>query len=584
VAEFLPPVVATLLADTKQFKAEMAKAEGSMTSLGRSSETFGTRAMAMGQRVSTGILAAAGGVFAAGVFEAYKYDSALRAMVDQTGMAQSELNRQKESILNIANNTGAATTDLIAGLTQLEKTGTRGAQADRLLTTAALDAAAGNASLADEITAVIALQKAGVKGSGDLSGMLALLTGTTRHTNLSLQDLSTMMGGKLVLAVSALGVPLKSILPVVGLLADAGYSGTKATMALTMGMNKMVTPSKTTAKALSVFGITQDELAMKLRSPVGLTGTLEFLARAIQKSGMSAQQATPLLMQAFGGARAGAAVAFLVQNVEKLVKLQGQIGGTTQQTIRTELAKNPEFQFHKLEQQLHTALVHLGEVGLPFVIKGITWGSRAIDDLSHSGAAQAALGTLVAGALALKVIGIGTKIAEGFGLAASGAQVAGVIGLAIGAAIASYLATQGILHKLFGGWQGQSGPPLSDYWFLHGIGKGAQTVLGWLGIHSPGPTAQLSKLGTLEANLMSWRKNLHGGMLTPAEATTLGHSIGLSSGQLVKDGILQALGGGKGKQPSAFKVTIDPQSIAALAGSQKAVVVNHKTTVTVRSR
>ena len=85
---FLPPIIATLIADTKEYTAKMTEAQAKMTEFGASSQTS---AGLFGLSSSTIALGAAGVAAAIGgyaVNSAYKFQEGLDKLKNQAGLTE----------------------------------------------------------------------------------------------------------------------------------------------------------------------------------------------------------------------------------------------------------------------------------------------------------------------------------------------------------------------------------------------------------------------------------------------------------------------------------------------------------------
>src|ERR1019366_4390997 len=147
----LPPVVATLLADTKQYSAKMDAATGKMAAFGASADKAASKA-------ATAILGIGLGVAAVSVDLAYKYDEALGLMQRSTNLTAAQVDYLKGKIIGVSTATATSATLVTTGVTQLIKAGESSKQALHDVGVAAQYAQATNADLNDTLNAAIGIQ------------------------------------------------------------------------------------------------------------------------------------------------------------------------------------------------------------------------------------------------------------------------------------------------------------------------------------------------------------------------------------------------------------------------------------------
>ena len=101
----LPPVIATLIADTKQYTAKITEAEANMTKFGASSMTTAEKMTAFGKKATTAVASVGIAMVAYGVDKALKYNEALDKIQNQAGASASELDYLKGVILTVSSQT-----------------------------------------------------------------------------------------------------------------------------------------------------------------------------------------------------------------------------------------------------------------------------------------------------------------------------------------------------------------------------------------------------------------------------------------------------------------------------------------------
>ena len=109
MAGLLPPVVATLIADTKEYTAKMTEAQAKMGEFGAASESS---AGMFGLSASTIAIGAVGVATAVGVYAveaAHKFQDGLDKIKNQAGLTTLQMEELGKSIRNISVTTGVST-------------------------------------------------------------------------------------------------------------------------------------------------------------------------------------------------------------------------------------------------------------------------------------------------------------------------------------------------------------------------------------------------------------------------------------------------------------------------------------------
>ena len=102
MADFLPPVIATLLADTKEFSAKIDSAQAKMDAMGKKSLTTGQKFEKMGGMMAKAVIGGGLAVAAISVKMAYDYNAALDEMARTTHLTAAQMDFLKGAILNVS--------------------------------------------------------------------------------------------------------------------------------------------------------------------------------------------------------------------------------------------------------------------------------------------------------------------------------------------------------------------------------------------------------------------------------------------------------------------------------------------------
>jgi TP901 family phage tail tape measure protein len=385
MAGLLPPVIATLIADTKEYMAKMTEAQGKMGEFGATSKAsaglFGMSAssIALG---AAGVAAAVGGY---AVDAALKFNEQIDKVRLQAGLTKAQTDALSSSILKISSTLGVTTSDLAAGTLTIEQAGIRGAAATNLLNASAKAAIITNASVADTTKAIVAAQTLQVSKGLDVSKLTGILVKGSQDFVGGLSAEESMLQGRVGVALAKYGLGLKTIIPLGAEFAKVGLpSRSIASFANALGnLEKPLTDSKgkltTYALSLERVGLSQAKLASDLR--VGnITGILNQIKQAAQESG----QPLAAVTQAVFGSTGSGVASVLIKQLNQLADAQKNLIGAGGKSLaaQTQTAlMTPAQQIKVFEQSLNTAMIKLGTVALPWVITGVKFATGVLNTI-----------------------------------------------------------------------------------------------------------------------------------------------------------------------------------------------------------
>ena len=386
MAGLLPPVVATLIADTKEYTAKMTEAQAKMTEFGAASESS---AGMFGLSASTIAIGAVGVATAVGVYaveSAYKFQDGLDKIKNQAGLTTLQMEELGKSIRNISVVTGVSTSDLETAALTVEQAGIHGAAATKLLTDAAKAAVITNASVADTTKAIVAAQTLQISKGMEVDKLTGILIAGSKGFVGGLAAEEQMLQGRVGVALSKYGLSLQTIIPLGAEFSKVALpTRSIATFANALGnLQKPMTDSKgkltAYAQGLNLVGLSQEKLARDLR--VGnITGILTQIKQAAQDSGKPLSEVT----QAVFGSTGSGAASVLIKNLNDLSAAQKNLAGAgagslakqTQAAIMT-----PAQQIKIFQQSLNKAMVSLGTVALPWVITGVKFATGVLETIT----------------------------------------------------------------------------------------------------------------------------------------------------------------------------------------------------------
>ena len=415
----LPPVIASLVADTKEFSAKMAAAQGQMDTFGKSADTAGARFGAFANKAATAIVATGVVVGAYATKLAYDLSTAIDEIGRQSNLTQQQLAQLQPAILKVSNATATGATAIANAYLLTSKAGYSLAESEKAVTSAAQYANAQQTDLNTTLSTALTIQKAGVVGTKSVTQTLDMFTNAIKHSQLSAEDLATALGGRAVSAFAAFRVPLKDALVLLAAFKNQGMEGSKGLMAIRTGLSALDKPMvsstgkfSTLAKLLATYGLNQQTLASETRRPGGILDVLKQLDTAWQKNATGAQRSAGLvgfLSQVFGSTAGPAFTNVLSQLTSgKLQTLINSINrpGSTQNAF-SQWLKTPQGAVRNFEVALQNALIPLGDMILPKLTTVANWAHGVVNyfeahPLIKTIASDAAIG-LFATALVYKI-------------------------------------------------------------------------------------------------------------------------------------------------------------------------------------
>jgi TP901 family phage tail tape measure protein len=382
----LPPVVATLIADTKEYMAKMTEAQAKMGEFGAASKSSAGLFGLSAKTIAFGAAGVAAAVGTYAVDAALKFNEQMDKVKLQAGLTKEQTDQLGQSILNISSSLGVTTSDLATGAVTIEQAGIKGAAATTLLNNAAKASIITNASVADTTKAIVAAQTLQVTKGMDVAKLTGILVKGSQDFVGGLASEEQMLQGRVGVALAKYGLSLQTIIPLGAEFAKVGLpTRSIASFANALGnLQKPLTDSKgkltSYAQGLERVGLSQANLAKDLR--VGnITGILDQIKQAAQESG---QPLSAITQTVFGSTGAGTA-SVLIKNLNDLAAAQKNLTGAggkslaqqTQQALMT-----PAQQIKVFQQSLNAAMVNLGTVALPWVITGVKFATGVLETLT----------------------------------------------------------------------------------------------------------------------------------------------------------------------------------------------------------
>jgi TP901 family phage tail tape measure protein len=377
--DFLPPVVARLIADIGEFQAGMGAAKAETAGL----QAANSRLAAAGK---VAFAALAVGVAAVG-FESVKlasnFDQTMELIHTQAGASQSEVDGLKRSVLDLAPAVGIGPEKLAEGLYHIESTGFRGKAAMDILAASAKLAAMGLADLDTVTFAMSGVMSVGMKdvqGAADATNYLNTIVGMG---DMRMNKLAAAIGTGVLPSFKAAGLGMKDFGASLATITDNSTGADEAATRLRMTVSMMAAPTLKARDALASIGISSTQLADDMRKPDGLLVAVMDLKTHLEQSGKTASEQNAIIAAAFGGGRSSGAMHTLLEESDRLKSKYGQLGTEATRAAKAQeawKAQQQQFaqQLHQLGAEAQVLGVKIGEWLIPKLQATASWLAKHI--------------------------------------------------------------------------------------------------------------------------------------------------------------------------------------------------------------
>lgn len=379
----LPPVVATLIADTKEYTAKMDEAGLKMKEFGATSETTGGKVKAFGATASTAVLGMGVALGAYAVDKAYKFQEGMDKISNQAGLTKKQTDALGTSILNISGATGQTTSDLQGAALLVEQSGIRGAKATNLLTTAAKAAVITNSSVVDTTQAIVSAQSLQIAKGMDVTTMTGKLVAGSKDFVGGLKAEEAMLSGRAGVSLANYGLKLSTVVAIGSQFAKVQMP-TRSITSFTTGLANLEKPITDTTGKFTAFhnavektGLSQNKLVSYLRTG-NLGGLLAYIK---EQAGGSAQKLTEMVNAVFGST-GGAGASVLIKNLKDFVTVQKTVAGAGAGSLASGFSnavKQLGPQFKIVMAQVDVLFVKAGQALLPKVADALKWANGVMD-------------------------------------------------------------------------------------------------------------------------------------------------------------------------------------------------------------
>lgn len=357
---------------------DSSKLKNALSSANSQMNAFGKKMQSVGRSMSTQLtlpLVAAG---AAATKLALDFDKSMTQIESLVGIAANEVAKMGEAAKKMATETGRSANEAGEALFFITSAGLRGAEATNVLNASLKAAAVGlgeTKTIADLATSAM-----NAYGAENLSatGATDILVAAVREGKLEASELAGAMGGVIPIA-SNMGVGFDEVGAALAAMSRTGTNAAVGATQLTAILASLKKPTDQSAQAMIALGTSQEQIAQSLEQK-GLMPTLLDLSARLKSAGMDATAIFPNIRALKGVldlTGKGAA-----DNVKIFDALSNTMGATDEAFQKT--SESASFKFAQGMATMKNALMEIGQIVLPAVIKAVTKLSEFVKGLADS--------------------------------------------------------------------------------------------------------------------------------------------------------------------------------------------------------
>lgn len=429
---FLPPVVATLLADTKEFSAKMDQSITKMEELGGAADKSSGKFSKFASKASTAVIGAGVAIAAYGIDKAVKFTEALDTLQNQTNVTDGTLKKISKSAIDLSNNTTSSATEIVGAYGAAEAAGLKWAKAHAVVASSAKLAQISGNDVVTTTKALIAAQNIGITKGMSYAKVADLLTVGLKGNEQGLSGVVTLLQGKVGTAFAAYHQSAGEGVAIANEFSQAGVTQTRQIATFVNKLGTLNGPLETTSvsngklttstagyvNALVDVGLNVDKTKTAFSGPDGLINGLKYLKTTADGSLPKLQQ---YLTAIFGASGVGTGMA-LINNLTTLTKTVHDANNASAGGLNKAFNISQgdiSIQMKELKNQWENILQGVGVFLLPGVKDLAHWAEEATQyfenhPLLKKIASDASIGLFVA-AIAYKLGSAVTKIIGGIG-------------------------------------------------------------------------------------------------------------------------------------------------------------------------
>jgi TP901 family phage tail tape measure protein len=313
---------------------------------------------------------------------AMDFQQAMEMIHTQAGASQKEVDSLSKSVLNLAKIEPQSPKELANALYRLEGAGLRGRKAMTGLKAAADLAAVGNANVEDTAKTLSQTWFSGIKGAGNLRGVVAELNATVGAGDLRLQQLVDALGVGILPVAKNAGLTLRDITGVMAVFGDETNNVSGWTAQLATALHYLYAPTAKASDALHSIGLSGTQLGKDFRKRNGLLTAMRDLRGHLDKlpGGFRGLKAAQTLSKILPGGR-GRVLNVLLGQLDRYTAKLHQVGATTSRfgdSVR-KTQQTAAFKVKAAWSTIQVALIRLGSHVLPFGAGAFTKFAGVVD-------------------------------------------------------------------------------------------------------------------------------------------------------------------------------------------------------------
>lgn len=442
MSEFLPPVVARMTANIREFQARMGEARHEMDKTTEHSERSGKAAAAgYGKAIATGAAVAGAAVVGYSLEMGMSMQTADSALAAHGDLSQEQAKRIGDAFLNTGMQNDETAQEIVTALGPVSgqlKTLSGHAltvkeSMDFMNASLALNDATGGDLNSTTSALATTLQTFGMH-TKDAAGAADMLWNVANAANVKVDTLTGTF--------QKLHAKLGPITPSMGDLSTAiysmsthGVSGKAAVAALSGGMTTLLSGSKATADTVKLLGLHLHDSSGKF---VGMRSVLEQLSPKLK--GMTEQQRMATEQALFGKSAAQSLNATLLDGAagwDKSARAAQKHG--TAATAAEKAEDNLKGQMERLQAAVSNLATRFGEWLIPQLMKVVRWVQRTAEWMSKHQTVAKALAGVVGGILLVAIGAYAASMASAAAATLAATWPVLAVVAAVGAIVAGFL-------------------------------------------------------------------------------------------------------------------------------------------------
>lgn len=352
-----------------------ATATRQLSTAGEKIQQVGGRISSIGDNLTKSVTLPIVAVGAAAMKMSMDFDNAFTQMQTLAGVSAGEVDGLKESVLDLAGETGRAPQELAEALYFLQSSGLSAKGAMDALEISAKASAAGLGEtqvLADAVSsAMLGYAEAGLTASAAMDTLVA----TAQEGKAEPAEIAAQMG-KLIPVASALGITFQDVGGALAALSTKGFDAAQGSTVLAAVMSKLQKPSQQAEEALEAVGLSTSRVK-DLLAEKGLLGTLLVLKERLGDNGFTK------FLEDQEAVRGG--IALTTGDMEKIREIFDEVedsAGKTDKAFQI-WAENMGSDNAKAFAKLQVAMIQFGDVIAPIASTVLSFLTDVIGGFSE---------------------------------------------------------------------------------------------------------------------------------------------------------------------------------------------------------